>query len=53
MRINAFTPIQSRFLAKHPGIWPMHCHIPHHTTNICALIHRKRLPHSLCNSTIH
>ena len=21
------------FLAKNPGIWPMHCHMPHHTTN--------------------
>ena len=21
------------FLAKNPGIWPMHCHMPHHVTN--------------------
>lgn len=21
------------FLAVHPGIWPMHCHMPHHVTN--------------------
>lgn len=21
------------FIAKNPGIWPMHCHMPHHVTN--------------------
>lgn len=21
------------FLANNPGIWPMHCHMPHHVTN--------------------
>lgn len=22
-----------QFLADNPGIWPFHCHIPHHMTN--------------------
>lgn len=21
------------FTANNPGIWPLHCHIPHHTSN--------------------
>lgn len=24
------------FIAKNPGIWPMHCHMPHHVTNNAA-----------------
>lgn len=21
------------FIADNPGVWPMHCHMPHHVTN--------------------